>query len=290
MEKTITKIKTLKNRRKLSLPSSSPKLPNSEGGGTVAANGHASNKARRTSDAMYTPTIRPRNNSLSPYDEPSNNNSPYRNKRKVGWSPALERKTTPSTGGSDNEENDEDCDSHYELSSEKLTAMRKSLRSRSIAGTSTPPTQQATPSSGAGFSLMAGLKGVTNVVTVTGSHISGRRLSTPGSLTENSASGTGNSNCRPQKHIPRPMKATHRSKRSESASTFEEEALKLRAIMAGRHGSLPMVVVNSSDYVHCTMTRYCKFDLIFQIGPVATYIFLKLGAPIMENAFLPQSL
>ena len=44
-----------------------------------------------------------------------------------------------------------------------------------------------------------------------------------------------------------------------SASTVEEEALKLRAFMAGRHASLPVVVVNNSDYVHCTMTRSRKF-------------------------------
>ena len=39
-----------------------------------------------------------------------------------------------------------------------------------------------------------------------------------------------------------------RSKRSESASTFEEEAARLRAYMASRsHGSLPAVVVVNTD-------------------------------------------
>ena len=61
---------------------------------------------------------------------------------------------------------------------------------------------------------------------VTGSHISGRRLSTPDSA-------------------KRPSKATQRSKRSESATTVEEEATKLRAYMASRHGSLPVVVVSN---------------------------------------------
>ena len=180
MEKTITKIKTLKNRRKLSLPSSSPKLVNSEGG---VGHGPAPNKTRRVSDAMYTPTIRPRNNSLSPYDENSNNSSPIKSKRKVGWSPALDRKTaTPTASENEDDNHDEDCDSPFEMSSEKLTAMRKSLRSRSIAGnTATPPT--TTPSPGV-YSLMAGLRGVNTIVTGTGTHISGRRLSTPSSLLE----------------------------------------------------------------------------------------------------------
>ena len=73
-----------------------------------------------------------------------------------------------------------------------------------------------------------------------------------------SSSGVANSSSR-----HRPIKSTHRSKRSESASTVEEEALKLRAFMAGRHASLPVVVVNNSDYVHCTMTRSRKFGYVF---------------------------
>ena len=172
--------------------------------------GPAPNKTRRVSDATYTPTsIRPRNNSLSPYDNNEKSNiekehrngtpcaSPIKTRRKVGWSPAPPRKV-PSTetiagvAASDNED-DENCDSPFaELSTDKLTAMRKSLRSRSIAGqgstgqvaagTPTTPTMQTGTGSGTGFSLMSGLKGVNNFVTVTGTHISGRRLSTPSAL------------------------------------------------------------------------------------------------------------
>ena len=314
MEKTITKIKTLKNRRKLSLPSSSPKLSDDRaGGGGAAASGvgassPAPNKTRRVSDAMYTPTIRPRNNSLSPYDDHaamvSCSASPMKHKRKVGWSPALDRKisatvavATPAAApsiimasendaSSDTDNNlhhEENGDSPYDpqLSSEKLSAMRKSLRSRSIGGgggSATPPpsissmvvppphhppSQQlspaATPHHSPGYSLMAGLKGVNSFVTATGTHIStSRRLSTPCTSSSSSASMLGESSHQRRRmtSTQRPLKATHRSKRSESASTVEEEALKLRAILAGRHPSLPVVVVNHSDYIHCTMTRH----------------------------------
>ena len=312
MEKTITKIKTLKNRRKLSLPSSSPKLSDDRAGGGgggattssgVGASSPAPNKTRRVSDAMYTPTMRPRNNSLSPYDDHSGmvscSVSPMKNKRKVGWSPALDRKSSaifvapPSiVAASENDaSSDTDINLHHEengdspydpqLSSEKLSAMRKSLRSRSIGGggSATPPPsissamvvpahhpqQQLSPAAtphSPGYSLMAGLKGVNSFVTATGTHIStSRRLSTP-SISSSSASmlGGGSESSSHQRRrmtcTQRPLKATHRSKRSESASTVEEEALKLRAILAGRHPSLPVVVVNHSDYIHCTMTRH----------------------------------
>lgn len=328
MEKTITKIKTLKNRRKLSLPSSSPKLSDDRaagGGGTgttsgVGSSSPAPNKTRRVSDAMYTPTVRPRNNSLSPYDDHglggmvSSSASPMKYKRKVGWSPALDRKTmagaappsiiaaSENDASSDTDNNlhhEENGDSPYDpqLSSEKLSAMRKSLRSRSIGGggggSATPPpsissaipahhqhhhhqqqlSPAATPHHSPGYSLMAGLKGVNSFVTATGTHIStSRRLSTPcstsstssssasmfGGAVESSISTTSTSHHRQRRmtSTQRPLKATHRSKRSESASTVEEEALKLRAILAGRHPSLPVVVVNHSDYIHCTMTRH----------------------------------
>ena len=313
MEKTITKIKTLKNRRKLSLPSSSPKLSDDRaaggGGGTgttsgVGSSSPASNKTRRVSDAMYTPTVRPRNNSLSPYDDHglggmvSSSASPMKYKRKVGWSPALDRKTmagaappsiiaaSENDASSDTDNNlhhEENGDSPYDpqLSSEKLSAMRKSLRSRSIGGggggSATPPpsissaipahhhhhqqqlSPAATPHHSPGYSLMAGLKGVNSFVTATGTHIStSRRLSTPCTSSSSSASMLGESSHQRRRmtSTQRPLKATHRSKRSESASTVEEEALKLRAILAGRHPSLPVVVVNHSDYIHCTMTRH----------------------------------
>ena len=70
------------------------------------------------------------------------------------------------------------------------------------------------------YSLLSGLKGVNSIVSVTGSHISGRRLSTP------------------EQNQRRPSKPVQRSKRSESASTFEEEAARLRAYMASRHAHI----------------------------------------------------
>ena len=85
---------------------------------------------------------------------------------------------------------------------------------------------------------MAGLKGITSVVAVTGTHISGRRLSTP---------------------APVPYE---RAKRSDSASTVEEEARRLKAYMASRHGSLPVVIVNDGGYIQSTESfSYDSYNL-----------------------------
>ena len=75
------------------------------------------------------------------------------------------------------------------------------------------------------YSLLSGLKGVNSIVSVTGSHISGRRLSTP------------------EQNQRRPSKPVQRSKRSESASTFEEEAARLRAYMASRHDHIFLLLI-----------------------------------------------
>ena len=179
MEKTLGKIKTLKNRRKLSLPAA-------------------------TCDER--PSLDFEARSIRRLRSPS----PATLNQKMPWN---HRSSSPTL--SENEEDEDIFTSHH--TEVKVKAMRKSLRSRSICN----------PSSN-NYSLMAGLKGVTSVVAVTGSHISGRRLSTP---------------------TPVPYE---RARRSDSASTVEEEARRLKAYMANRHGSLPVVIVNDG-------TQYSRF-------------------------------
>ena len=180
MEKTLGKIKTLKNRRKLSLPA-------------------ASTCDERPSGLDFEARSIRRLRSPSPAIS-----------QKMPWN---HRSSSPTI--SENEE-DEDIftSQHTEV---KVKAMRKSLRSRSICGPS--------PNN---YSIMAGLKGVTSVVAVTGTHVSGRRLSTPAAS------------------------PYERARRSDSASTVEEEARRLKAYMANRHGSLPVVIVNDG-------TQYSRF-------------------------------
>jgi hypothetical protein len=275
MEKTITKIKTLKNRRKLSLPAS-PKLFNAEDPrrrDSECLGGHADqDEASVGSSGLVIPRSRLR--SLSPSEElfrrphipktpskskesPSKSSSKDINKiqRKVGWSPALRRNSRTTLIHSEEDEqtgadSSPGTDSPTDLTTEKLQAMRKSLRSRSVCSSAGPASGSGGPPTPGNYSLMAGLLGVNSFVNVTGSHISGRRLSTP----------VGSDQQRPSA-VERPAssafsKATHRSKRSESASTVEEEALKLRAYMAGRHGSLPMVVVNSNFYPQTGQSKF----------------------------------
>ncbi len=131
----------------------------------------------------------------------------------------------------DNFSSTDDSSQH---STDKLKAMRKSLRSRSVCNGA-----PSSASNNNNYSLYAGLKGVNSLVTVTGSHISGRRLSTPASFQEKANAVLTFSHAN---------KTSHRSKRSESATTVEEEASKLRAYMASRHGSLPMVILNDRFY------------------------------------------
>ena len=212
MEKTFGKIKTLKNRRKLSLP---------------AAN---SSDERPSMLDFETRSIR-RLRGRSP--SPANSTI---NVKKVPWN-HHHRSSSPLTLS----ENEEDDDIFTNQNTEvKVKAMRKSLRSRSVCA-------PASSSSNATYSLMAGLKGVNSIVSVTGSAIAGRRLSTP-------APGVF---CEPG-----------RAKRSDSACTVEEDARRLKAYVANRHGSLPVVIVNDGNYaqsmypihsiMYCYGTRYFR--------------------------------
>lgn len=217
MEKTFSKIKTLKSRRKLSLPAS-PALSSSAhySANSLERNNH---NQRRVSDVIF------------------DFESEKSESKRIHWSPALlhrrSKSPTPplssSTQSHEDEEEENDIFLSTDSSSAELKAMRKSLRSRSVCSAASPPSNN--------YSLYAGLKGVNSIVAVTGSHISGRRLSAP---------GADNHHCTANYRRPSLVKATQRSKRSESATTVEEEASKLRAYMASRHASLPVVVVNDS--------------------------------------------
>lgn len=231
MEKTFSKIKTLKSRRKLSLPAAaSPPLVHSSPRGP-----------RRVSDDVFDPEEQ----------SPPPATSRRAPQRRVAWSPAARRPRAPTPASEDEEDEEEGEEDGHDDSptdlthNDKLKAMRKSLRSRSVCsnGGSSASAAGGSPN----YSLLAGLKGVNSIVSVTGSHISGRRLSTPAGRVQQVASSSSSE----------ARKVTQRSKRSESATTVEEEALKLRAYMASRHGSLPAVVVVNADrnYLYATKSR-----------------------------------
>ena len=212
MEKTFGKIKTLKNRRKLSLP---------------AANSSDERPSMLDFEARSIRRLRGR--SPSP--------ASTINVKKVPWN-HHHRSSSPLTLS----ENEEDDDIFLCQNTEvKVKAMRKSLRSRSVCAPSPASSNSAT------YSLMAGLKGVNSIVSVTGGAIAGRRLSNP-------APGV-------------PYEAG-RAKRSDSACTVEEDARRLKAYVANRHGSLPVVIVNDGNYaqsmypihsiMYCYGTRYFR--------------------------------
>ena len=177
MEKTFSKIKTLKSRRKLSLPASSSASSNH-----YSANNSLERPAaqRRISDVIFD------------FDA-----EPNQKEKRIHWSPALlhhhharrssanKSPTTRSSPSSSHMEDDEESSDIFlstDSSSAELKAMRKSLRSRSVCSASAAG---ASPPSSNNYSLYAGLKGVNSIVAVTGSHISGRRLSAPGADNHN---------------------------------------------------------------------------------------------------------
>ena len=206
MEKTFGKIKTLKNRRKLSLP---------------AANSSDERPSMLDFEARSIRRLRGR--SPSP--------ASTINVKKVPWN-HHHRSSSPLTLS----ENEEDDDIFLCQNTEvKVKAMRKSLRSRSVCAPSPASSNSAT------YSLMAGLKGVNSIVSVTGGAIAGRRLSNP-------APGV-------------PYEAG-RAKRSDSACTVEEDARRLKAYVANRHGSLPVVIVNDGNYAQSMYPIDCNHEYI----------------------------
>ena len=190
MEKTFGKIKTLKNRRKLSLPAAS-----SDERPSLDFEARSIRRLRSPSPAL-----------------PANS-------KKVPWN-HHHRSSSPLTLSENEEDDDLFTSQHTEV---KVKAMRKSLRSRSVCS----------PAGSATYSLMAGLKGVNSFVSVTGTAIAGRRLSTPA-----------------------PSAPYERAKRSDSACTVEEDARRLKAYVANRHGSLPVVIVNDGNYAYSMYFRY----------------------------------
>ena len=265
MEKTFTKIKSMKNRRKMSLPANSPMREgqsfverrdsltpsvssqddSSSGGGTsLVLPGSRGGRFRSLSPTGEGPAT-----PISLVATPKNN----RIQRKVVWSPSLKGRGSrrnsksspahsPSNSTSSNESSN--CDTPTDLmSSEKLQQLRKSLRNRSASVASPSP-----------YSVFSGLRGVSTFAVMTSSHMAGapaRRLSTP-IVEAGSMGGVGVVPEDPPLSPALPKTPTgsspRKSRRSESASTVEEEALKFRSAWSGRHGSLPVVVLNNNFY------------------------------------------
>ena len=266
MEKTFSKIKTLKNRRKLSLPASPN--PNAGGGGSMASLGLPRHQRRGSEDyhdsASKLVLLRHRR-SLSPVEAGRQRSARARNQNTPVSSAAASATEDSSTVSEDTEElegaGEDDQDTATDLTTTKIKAMRKSLRSRSVCNN---------------YSLFAGLQGVNSIVAMTGSHIAGRRLSTPAA----SECGHADVSCQ---DMPRPRQK--RSKRSESACTVEEEAHKLRFYMAQRHASLT-TGVHDRSFLHCHQSRFYGTLRIF-VQQITTKVVTLLFSVSNKNTHLP---